>query len=94
VELAPSAVHIGELLKGPVDQLKGDSSRESKETLRFKGDKEWFCERMSTRGPAEHLHQLVLELRFCLYISDRRSKKKKECWRLCGDCLQVSNRFC
>jgi hypothetical protein len=41
----PSVVRIGELPKGPVDRLKEDSSRESKEPIRLKGDKERSCER-------------------------------------------------
>jgi hypothetical protein len=40
VELTPIVVHTRELPKGPVDRLEGDSSRESKESIRLKGDKE------------------------------------------------------
>jgi hypothetical protein len=36
---------------------------------------------------------VVSEHGFCFYITDRRRKRKTECWRLYGDCLQVSNRF-
>jgi hypothetical protein len=59
VKLAPSAVHTRELLKGTVDRLKGDSSRESKEPLQLEGDKERSCERTSTRGLTERLHRTM-----------------------------------
>ena len=48
----PSAVRIGELPEGPVDRLKRDSSRESKESIQLKGEIERSCERTSTRGPS------------------------------------------
>jgi hypothetical protein len=71
----PSVVRTGELPKGPVDRLKEDSSRESKEPIRLKGDKERSCEQTSTRGAGEVCVSLVSEHRKISLLSVAGKRK-------------------
>jgi hypothetical protein len=63
--------------EGPVDRVFiRDSSRESNELIRLKGEFERSCEQERRGGGRVLLHQVVSEPDSCLYISGRGRHKR------------------